>query len=89
MRHEGVGTGATFDAVADLLLAKDTGVGQGVSPPRRSSQNLKKENDTPPNIVVPLNHYAGRNTNICWARPLRSHVGCVQSVPQLLSTGRR
>jgi hypothetical protein len=23
MRHEGVGTGATFDAVADLLLAKE------------------------------------------------------------------
>jgi hypothetical protein len=91
MRHEGVGTGATFDAVADLLLASEIpGYGRlARGYPRRSSQNLKKENDTPPNIVVPLNHYAGRNTNICWARPLRSHVGCVQSVPQLLSTGRR
>lgn len=36
MRHEGVGTGATFDAVADLLLAKE------IPGYRRSSQNLKK-----------------------------------------------
>ena len=42
MRHEGVGTGATFDAVAVLLLlAKEIPGRAGYPRPRRSSQNTE------------------------------------------------